>query len=78
MRLTPAYLLKNLYTLSQGITVIKLFSSSLTKMPNKLVLLPGKPIQPSLIFASKAGAYPSGALTKPKSFISTLTPGGKR
>jgi hypothetical protein len=26
---------------------------------NKLVLVPGKPLQPSLMFAGKAGAYPS-------------------
>jgi hypothetical protein len=69
---TPAYFaIKRFITLTQAITVIKLFSSSLTKMPN--VFASGKPLQPSLIFASKAGAYPSGALTKPKSFIDTDT-----
>jgi hypothetical protein len=28
---------------------------------NKLVFVPGKPLQHSLIFVGKAGAYPSGA-----------------
>ncbi len=44
-------------------SVLKLFSSSLTKRPNKLrAFAPGKPFQPGLIFAGKARAYPSAIL----------------
>jgi len=44
-----------------GVEAIKLLFSSLTEKQNKLVLVLVKPFQPGVIFASKTGAYRSGA-----------------
>ncbi len=41
--------------------IIKLFSLKFTIVRNKLVSVPGKLLQPSLMIASKARAYPSEA-----------------
>jgi hypothetical protein len=45
-----------------GANAIKLLWLSFMNFPNKLeYLFPGKPLEPSLMFAGKAGAYPSEA-----------------
>jgi hypothetical protein len=54
--------IKTFITLGPGPNVIKLFMSVIYKCPYKArVFIAGKPFQPSLMFASQTGAYPSEA-----------------
>jgi hypothetical protein len=60
---TPAYCrpLKSIIIQATGANVIKLLHLKVINFHNELVFVPGRAFQPSLLFASKAGAYPSGA-----------------
>ncbi len=46
---------KRFFILAPVVSVIKPFSSSVTKRPNKIVFVLGKPFKTSLLFASKEG-----------------------
>ncbi len=53
---------KSFKRLPRGANVLKLFCPQFTDFRNKLVFFPAKLLQPSLMFAGKAGAYPNEAL----------------
>jgi hypothetical protein len=50
---------KRLIASTTGHKALKLYCSYFTNVRNKPVFIPGRPFQPSLMFASKARAYPN-------------------
>jgi hypothetical protein len=50
----------SLFAVASEPNVIKLFTFVIYGFRNKLVFVPGKGFQPSIMFGDKAGAYPIG------------------